>query len=111
MNRWEFWIDVGGTFTDCLAHSPDGRLLTSKVLSSAVTKGTIERRPDAATIVDAARRPDPADFWSGYEIRFVDAAGTVAHSTRVTSFQKDAGLLTLEDAPPARVDAGFRYEL
>ncbi len=111
MNRWEFWIDVGGTFTDCVAHSPDGRFLTSKVLSSAVTKGTIERHPDAATIVDAARRTDPADFWSGYEIRFVDAAGTVVHSTRVTSFQKDAGLLTLADAPPARVDAGFRYEL
>jgi 5-oxoprolinase (ATP-hydrolysing) len=111
MNRWEFWIDVGGTFTDCVAHSPDRRLLTCKVLSSAVTKGTVERRLDAATIVDATRRADPTDFWTGYEIRFVDAAGTVVHSTRVTSFQKDAGLLMLVDAPPPRVDSGFRYEL
>ena len=87
MNRWEFWIDVGGTFTDCLAHSPDGRLLTCKVLSSAVTKGTVERpwtRQRSSTPRVAA---DPADFWTGYEIRFVDVAGTVLHSTRVTSFQ------------------------
>jgi 5-oxoprolinase (ATP-hydrolysing) len=111
MNRWEFWIDVGGTFTDCLAHSSDGRLLTCKVLSSAVTKGTVERRPDARSIVDPARRTDPPDFWTGYEIRFVDAAGTTVHSTRVTSFQNDAGLLTLEDSLPPRIDTAFRYEL
>ncbi|MBW3543487.1 MAG: hypothetical protein KY476_24815, partial [Planctomycetes bacterium] len=31
---WEFWIDVGGTFTDCIGRSPDDELLTAKVLSS-----------------------------------------------------------------------------
>ncbi len=45
MNDWEFWIDVGGTFTDCLARAPDGRVLTRKVLSSGVTKGTIAGGP------------------------------------------------------------------
>jgi len=30
---WEFWIDRGGTFTDIVARSPDGRLLTHKLLS------------------------------------------------------------------------------
>ncbi|MBW2270890.1 MAG: hydantoinase B/oxoprolinase family protein [Deltaproteobacteria bacterium] len=32
--RWELWIDRGGTFTDCIARAPDGRLLTHKLLSS-----------------------------------------------------------------------------
>ncbi|MCP4003319.1 MAG: 5-oxoprolinase [bacterium] len=33
--RWEFWIDRGGTFTDCLGRDPeDGRLRVAKVLSS-----------------------------------------------------------------------------
>ncbi len=41
MSDWEFWIDVGGTFTDCLARAPDGRVLTRKVLSSGVNKGTV----------------------------------------------------------------------
>ncbi len=30
---WHFWIDRGGTFTDVVAHAPDGRLLTHKLLS------------------------------------------------------------------------------
>ncbi|MFP8874195.1 MAG: hydantoinase/oxoprolinase N-terminal domain-containing protein, partial [Myxococcota bacterium] len=31
---WEFWIDRGGTFTDCVARAPDGRLHVAKLLSS-----------------------------------------------------------------------------
>ena len=30
----EFWIDRGGTFTDCIVRAPDGRLHATKVLSS-----------------------------------------------------------------------------
>ncbi len=31
--RWQFWIDRGGTFTDIVARSPTGDLLTRKLLS------------------------------------------------------------------------------
>jgi 5-oxoprolinase (ATP-hydrolysing) len=31
---WEFWIDRGGTFTDCIGLAPDGRLHAAKLLSS-----------------------------------------------------------------------------
>ena len=40
---WEFWIDRGGTFTDIVARTPDGRLLTHKLLSE-----NPERYSDAA---------------------------------------------------------------
>lgn len=30
---WQFWVDRGGTFTDVVALSPDGRVLTHKLLS------------------------------------------------------------------------------
>jgi 5-oxoprolinase (ATP-hydrolysing) len=40
---WEFWIDRGGTFTDIVGRSPDGRLVTAKLLSE-----NPERYPDAA---------------------------------------------------------------
>ncbi|MCB1874266.1 MAG: hypothetical protein KDI49_20060, partial [Gammaproteobacteria bacterium] len=34
MNRkWQFWIDRGGTFTDIVARTPDGGVLTRKLLS------------------------------------------------------------------------------
>ena len=31
--RWHFWIDRGGTFTDVIARAPDGRLTVRKLLS------------------------------------------------------------------------------
>jgi len=31
---WAFWIDRGGTFTDCIGVAPDGALHTAKLLSS-----------------------------------------------------------------------------
>ncbi|PTW51510.1 hydantoinase B/oxoprolinase family protein [Rhodovulum kholense] len=40
---WDFWIDRGGTFTDLVARTPDGRLLTHKLLSE-----NPERYADAA---------------------------------------------------------------
>ena len=32
-NRWQFWIDRGGTFTDIVARRPDGSLAVHKLLS------------------------------------------------------------------------------
>jgi len=32
-DKWEFWIDRGGTFTDIVARKPDGELKTHKLLS------------------------------------------------------------------------------
>lgn len=34
VSHWQFWIDRGGTFTDCLGLSPEGELRVTKVLSS-----------------------------------------------------------------------------
>src|SRR5688572_8308071 len=31
--RWQFWIDRGGTFTDVIGRRPDGRIATCKLLS------------------------------------------------------------------------------
>src|SRR5437763_287868 len=41
--QWEFWIDRGGTFTDIIAHRPDGSLVAHKLLSD-----NPERYRDAA---------------------------------------------------------------
>jgi len=42
-SRWQFWIDRGGTFTDIVARSPDGGIVTRKLLSEDPA-----RYPDAA---------------------------------------------------------------
>jgi 5-oxoprolinase (ATP-hydrolysing) len=33
MKQWQIWIDRGGTFTDIVAQTPDGKLVTHKLLS------------------------------------------------------------------------------
>ena len=55
--RWQFWIDRGGTFTDIVAKSPDGKLVIHKLLSE-----NPERYTDAAVqgIRDILRIPADA---------------------------------------------------
>ncbi|MEG4630577.1 hydantoinase B/oxoprolinase family protein [Microcoleus sp. AR_TQ3_B6] len=55
--RWQFWIDRGGTFTDIVANSPDGKLVIHKLLSE-----NPERYTDAAVqgIRDILRIPADA---------------------------------------------------
>jgi len=33
LQKWQFWIDRGGTFTDIVAQSPEGNIVTHKLLS------------------------------------------------------------------------------
>ena len=42
-DKWEFWIDRGGTFTDVVARQPGGQVVTHKLLSE-----NPEQYPDAA---------------------------------------------------------------
>src|SRR5712691_10029360 len=53
--NWRFWIDVGGTFTDCIARRPDGTLATHKLLSLALYKGLVHQGSDRTTILDPGR--------------------------------------------------------
>ena len=41
--KWQFWIDRGGTFTDIVAQSPEGKIVTHKLLSE-----NLEHYKDAA---------------------------------------------------------------
>ncbi|MEZ0244651.1 MAG: hydantoinase/oxoprolinase family protein, partial [Sphingomonas sp.] len=43
MGSWHFWVDRGGTFTDVVARTPDGEMVTAKLLSEDP-----ERYDDAA---------------------------------------------------------------
>ncbi|HUE73988.1 MAG TPA: hydantoinase B/oxoprolinase family protein [Pirellulaceae bacterium] len=84
-DRWQFWLDVGGTFTDCLARRPDGTLLRRKVLSSATVKGRAANGSTRQVIINPARGSEPANFWAGYTLRLLDASGAVLDAAIVTS--------------------------
>jgi len=97
MAPWEFWIDVGGTFTDCFARRPDGALLRHKLLSSGVTKGAVGHGSDARHVVDPARRGDPAEFWVGYRLRLVDDCGQTVGESEVAGFDAATGAFSLNE--------------
>ncbi|MEG4483560.1 hydantoinase B/oxoprolinase family protein [Microcoleus sp. D2_18a_B4] len=72
--RWQFWIDRGGTFTDIVAQSPDGKLVIHKLLSE-----NPERYTDAAVqgIRDILRIPADAAIPAA-EIEAIKMGTTVA---------------------------------
>jgi 5-oxoprolinase (ATP-hydrolysing) len=108
--RWEFWIDVGGTFTDCLAKSPDGTIRRHKLLSSGATKGRAAAGSTLHEIIDYARCADPTGFWIGWKLTLFDEAGKSLETATVTQFDAAEGRLELSGlhSPPA---ADTAYEL
>ncbi len=107
---WEFWVDVGGTFTDCVARAPDGGLRTFKTLSSGITKGTVSQRPEPRVFLDAGRAGDPERFWNNYALSILDRSGEVVARRQVCHFSPSAGF-TLDEELPADVGVGTAYEL
>lgn len=107
----EFWIDVGGTFTDCFWHSPDGSLARHKILSTGVTKGVCAAGSTAAWIIDSARQADPERFWEGYELRLVDPTGRVVDRGWVANFDRQTGSLEFVAPLKSPPQVGTRYEL
>ncbi len=74
LQAWEFWIDVGGTFTDCLARRPDGSLATAKVLSSGtVQTRVVDRR--GSTLRVAGIEGGARGSLVGYQCRSLDSGG------------------------------------
>ena len=108
---WEFWIDVGGTFTDCCARAADGKFLQHKVLSSGVTKGAVGAGSSSFTIIDAARKVDPAGFWRGARLTLFTPTGETLGESVVTEFDANVGALVLQTPLEVSAELGQFYEL
>lgn len=111
---WQFWIDVGGTFTDCVAVSPNGELRTAKTLSSGRVKGAIQssRRKDKQIFIqDSARSTDVLNFWRGWTFTVLDESGQPLVAEKVAG--SDEGWLTFDAGSTLKSVAtvGRTYEL
>ncbi|MGL5096233.1 MAG: hydantoinase/oxoprolinase family protein, partial [Planctomycetia bacterium] len=110
---WEFWMDVGGTFTDCLARGPDGTLRTHKLLSSGVYRGRLAAGSTRSVLKTTDRAGDPFGFFVGFQVVLLDAAGAPlgGGTAEVASFDPAAGAMELKT--PLGVDPapGRLYEL
>ena len=106
----QFWIDVGGTFTDCIARLPDGTLRTHKLLST----GRYPTQADATSTPTFWRDPAlcraPASYFVGY--RFAcdfPSHGQIARA--VTAFDPATGTLAFDPPLPTNPPPGTRAEL
>lgn len=113
-DAWQFWIDVGGTFTDCLALDPSGNQHQTKVLSSGLVKGQASfnsHHEDCLTV-----EPDAGEqFWTGATLRVVDEGGRSDQESKVMAYDSKTGRVKLDPfllRPNERVrTTGFSYEL
>lgn len=95
MSNWRFFIDVGGTFTDVVAVSPEGQLRTYKLLSSGVVRGHATVSADGRRITDPARIGDPSDFWLGYTLNPLSDDQVNKSPNHVAAFDSSRGIFNL----------------
>ena len=107
---WRFWIDVGGTFTDCIARLPDGSLRTHKLLST----GRYPTRADATCTVniwrDSALALAPGGYFLNY--RFAcELPGCGRVERTVIRCDGGPGSLHFDEPLPVCPPMGTRGEL
>jgi 5-oxoprolinase (ATP-hydrolysing) len=107
---WQIWVDTGGTFTDCLALDPAGRLHRAKVLSNSALRGTVLEKLDDYTSRIQQQWHAPDDFVTGFRFQILsdkpDGANIVA------GFDPANSILTLKNAitKEIRKDAAFEVQ-
>ncbi|MEW5927132.1 MAG: hydantoinase B/oxoprolinase family protein [Gemmatimonadota bacterium] len=104
---WQVWIDTGGTFTDCLARDPEGRLRRAKVLSSSALRGVVVEAPDPRRVRVREDWGAPAGVARGFAFRVLGAGGAVP----VEDYDPAEGVVRLAAPLPALPAPGAAFEV
>jgi len=109
--RWRVWIDTGGTFTDCLAADPGGRLHRAKVLSSSALRGEVAEALGADRLRVRPGWDVPAGFFAGFGFHPLSGGRSAGEDPLVEGWEPGGAVLRLASPlaePPA---PGSRFEL
>ena len=106
---WQFWIDVGGTFTDCIFVKPSGERKVLKWLSSGATKGSVDRIVANNQFIDESRIGDPVQFWRNYKCS-ISGKSDNFNELNIVDFDHSNGKFTV-DREIARVSSLSSYDL
>jgi 5-oxoprolinase (ATP-hydrolysing) len=68
---WNIWIDTGGTFTDCIAHDPDGHRYSLKVLSKSALRGRIIKQIDSTKYKIIVHWSEFQNIFKGYDFKIL----------------------------------------
>ncbi|MGA1867230.1 MAG: hydantoinase/oxoprolinase N-terminal domain-containing protein [bacterium] len=105
--RWKIWVDTGGTFTDCVAHDPQGRIHRTKVLSSSALRGKItDKRGDILYVKE--RWNVGHDIFRGYTLKIL--ASDHPHVT-VSQYNPQLGLIQISPLLQGGEVCGHDFEI
>ncbi|MBN2732959.1 MAG: hydantoinase/oxoprolinase family protein, partial [Balneolaceae bacterium] len=94
-NKWNIWVDTGGTFTDCLGIDPNGKWHRTKVLSSSALRGTVKKVLSDDTILIEKEWDAPDHFIDGFEFILL-GFDSRDHAMQVGRFNADESLVILD---------------
>ncbi|MCB9286166.1 MAG: hydantoinase B/oxoprolinase family protein [Lewinellaceae bacterium] len=69
---WRLNIDTGGTFTDCIATNPEGRIKRIKILSSSRLRGQLVEKLENGWFRMRHNWPVEGDIFAGYTFYLLD---------------------------------------
>lgn len=95
--KWQIWVDTGGTFTDCIARDPEGKIWSTKVLSSAALRGRITGALGEKSYQMAINWEVEKAIFKGYELRLLGHADFRAQVVRLDPVE---GQVTLDRSLP-----------
>jgi hypothetical protein len=107
-DAWSFYVDTGGTFTDCIGCSPDDKWFRAKVLSRGSFSAEAVEQTEDRTLKISKTDNWPEDFPVGFTLK---VAGEENFSTRINRWDASSQQLILQDSLPAGVDFPIAIEL
>ncbi|MFQ5630158.1 MAG: hydantoinase/oxoprolinase N-terminal domain-containing protein, partial [bacterium] len=109
MTTWQIWIDTGGTFTDCIAVDPAGKVHRAKVLSSSALRGKIVKKHDRHTLQIQEQWQAAKDFVKGFSFRLLGPHKNERHF--VSAYDPSNAILTLEKAIDSEISPHPAFEV
>jgi 5-oxoprolinase (ATP-hydrolysing) len=104
MADWKIAIDTGGTFTDCIAVSPDGERVRVKVLSSGCLRGTLTKGLNDKRFTFEHNWPVEKDLFQGYRLRLLQQG---VEEAQLVSMDFVAGELRVDRPMEIQLPADF----
>lgn len=108
MKPWQIWVDTGGTFTDCIAHTPRGDIKRLKVLSSGTLKGLVVEQLSSQQLKVQLPWPVSRDIFENFVITFFDTKKT---SSRIGKVSLRESVIHLKTSLRGRIKPGTTFEI
>ncbi len=105
---WKTGVDTGGTFTDCVAQSPDGQMHRAKVLSSGTLRGQVGAVTGAQTMQIIPLPGKVPNLFTGYTLRFLPVADA---AFTITGYDPDRNTIAVNQPLPEGLSGGTDSEI